>query len=140
MTPTISFSDESMRCPTCAGRGWTLGKKTQRGVLVVTQNMCRRCDSRGFIPHPKPADGATTYRHGTWVQKEEYAYPNGGMTRKFRAVAVDENNVQSWVTGTAGIPDTYFTIPARIRKHGLTVRGYLSLDNYTLIFRAYKKD
>jgi hypothetical protein len=135
---TVAFSDESMRCPTCAGRGWGISRKQLHGQLVVTQKPCKKCDSRGYLPHPAPADGATTYRNGTWVQDEKYAYPNGGMTRKFRAITVNEHNVQAWATGTAGIPDTFFSIPARIRKFGKTIRGFLSLDNDTLIFTAYK--
>ncbi len=55
----------------------------------------------------------------TYVQREEYAYPNGGQTRKGHALFPDGKTRRVW----AGIPDTYFTIPAHARYNGFYVAG-----------------
>ena len=65
--------------------------------------------------------GKSYYSLNTWVQKEEYAYPNGGQTRKA---------VCRWPDGKlrvvyAGIPDTAFSIPAHGRLRGNYVRGWI---------------
>lgn len=70
----------------------------------------------------------------TWLDGEEMAYPNGAMRRKGRArVQVNPHNPVVLPYGKvrsvrAGIPDTYFTIPARLLLHGVRVKGYLSMD------------
>lgn len=68
----------------------------------------------------------------TWIDPEERAYPKGGFTRRGRAILRENpHNPVSLPYGSlfafkASIPDTYFTIPARIRWEGVIVRGYLS--------------
>lgn len=61
----------------------------------------------------------------TWLEDEGRAYPNGGQTR--RGMAIYPDGVVRRVF--AGIPDTYFTIPAHGRLHGKYVRGFVSLDD-----------
>lgn len=67
----------------------------------------------------------------TWIAPEEHAYPNGGFTRRGRA-KLDPNPHNPIVLPygriravRASIPDTFFSIPARLRYQGKTVRGYL---------------
>jgi len=60
----------------------------------------------------------------TWLEPEEHAYPNGGMTRRGRAL---------WPDGKlravrAGIPDTFFSIPAWGRLRGKYVVGFLVVN------------
>jgi hypothetical protein len=63
--------------------------------------------------------------NATSLQAEEYAYPNGGQTRKGRAYFPDGQIRRVW----AGIPDTYFSIPAHARIKGRYVRGSLSVGS-----------
>ena len=59
---------------------------------------------------------------GTWLEPEELCYPNGGMTRKAYVVCPDGAKRVS----TCGIPDTWFSIPARLRIKGQTITGYVT--------------
>lgn len=61
----------------------------------------------------------------TNLEPEERAYPNGGQTRRGEAICEDGKVRVVW----AGIPDTYFTIPAHIRSGGKYVAGYLTSDS-----------
>ena len=71
----------------------------------------------------------------TWIDNEELAYPHGGFTR--HGLAIVTPNLHNPVTLPYGqlravrlsIPDTYFTIPARLHHRGRTIRGYVSVDN-----------
>lgn len=71
----------------------------------------------------------------TWIDPEERAYSNGGFTRRGRAkLDANPHNPVALPYGEiravrASIPDTYFTIPARLRHAGKTVRGYLHSDD-----------
>jgi hypothetical protein len=72
----------------------------------------------------------------TRLDPEEYAYPNGGFTRKGKAILrANQHNPITLPYGEvrairASIPDTYFSIPARLRTVDRgTVKGYLSLDD-----------
>lgn len=73
---------------------------------------------------------------GSWLEPESLCYPAGGMTR--RAYALCEDNEYRLVT--CGVPDTYFSIPGRVRVGGKSVRGFVSGGGsdrgYT--FTAYK--
>ena len=64
------------------------------------------------------------YGSGTWVEAEEACYPNGGQTRRGRAIYPDGK----LRAVRAGISDTFSTIPAHGRIHGKYVAGYLSID------------
>ena len=46
---------------------------------------------------------------GTWMEPEEFCYPHGRMTRRGRALDPSGR----LVTISCGIPDSFFTIPAR---------------------------
>jgi len=87
------------------------------------------------------------YEHnGTWIEPEKMAYPRGGQTRKFSAY-LEETSYR--VSGKAGIPDTWFSIPANVRVKGAYVAGFLTLgrdpaspnedDISVLRFHPYKK-
>jgi hypothetical protein len=59
---------------------------------------------------------------GTWLEGEEFAYPNGGMTR--RCYALWEDGQKRLVK--CGIPDTFFSVPASGRRRGKTVPGFVT--------------
>ena len=63
----------------------------------------------------------------TFLQTEEYAYPHGNETRKGKAIYPD-GKIR---TVRAGIPDTYFSIPAHGRFRGHYVTGWLHCDDAT---------
>lgn len=69
-----------------------------------------------------------TFTHNTWLQDESAAYPNGGQTRKGLAIYPDGKPRRVY----AGIPDTYFSIPAHGRVGGKYVRGYVHVDDKLL--------
>ena len=82
---------------------------------------------------PKPAHPNAHHLGETWLEPEELTYPGGGFTR--RAVVVIQSNQHHPIEGLpvgsthvvkCSVPDTYFTIPARLRLTGRTIRGYLS--------------
>lgn len=68
--------------------------------------------------------GATQrWSRGTWLESEEHAYPNGGQTRRGSAVYPDGRTRRIF----AGIPDTYFSIPAHGRIRGRYVAGWVTV-------------
>lgn len=68
---------------------------------------------------------ATICPNGTWLEPEELCYPHGKMTRK--AYALFPDGEKRLVT--CGIPDTYFSIPAKpVKVNGAVVRGYVGSD------------
>jgi hypothetical protein len=77
----------------------------------------------------------------TYLAPEEHAYPNGGQTRRCRAICADGKVRVVY----AGIPDTYFSIPAH--RNGRTYeRGILMMqtdsdkpDFGELLFHVYPK-
>jgi len=76
--------------------------------------------------------------HGTYLAPEEHAYPNGGQTRRCIALWPDGKLHTTW----AGIPDTYFSIPAHGRLRGKYIRGYLTKegeDDRILYFNPHDK-
>lgn len=58
------------------------------------------------------------WNRGTYLEDESYAYPAGGQTRRGAAVYPDGKTRRIY----AGIPDTYFSIPA----HGRIGRRYVA--------------
>lgn len=69
--------------------------------------------------------------NGTWLEPEELCYPNGGMKR--RAYALFPDGVKRIVT--CGIPDTFFSIPAKpVKVNGVTVSGYVGSDENGIKF------
>lgn len=80
------------------------------------------------------------YAQETFLDPEEYAYSsrNGGLwgsRRRFGAI----NKKGKLVRGFCAIPDTYFTIPARIRVKGKNVLGYLTVGDGILQFHQSEK-
>ena len=71
----------------------------------------------------------------TWLQPEEFAYPSGGQTRKGVAYFVDKKYRRVW----AGIPDTYFSIPAHAKVTGKYVAGFLTSHEGEWQFNEYTK-
>lgn len=67
-------------------------------------------------------DPVTRLARGTWLQGESFAYPNGGQSRRGQAIYPDGTLRMVY----AGIPDTYFSIPAHGRIAGHYVAGYLT--------------
>ena len=71
----------------------------------------------------------------TYLAPESDAYPRGGQTRRCKALCADGKVRVVW----AGIPDTYFSIPAHARINGRYARGFLTMENGEVIFNAYAK-
>jgi len=76
----------------------------------------------------------------TWIDPEELAYPDGGFTRKGRVVLTrNPHNPIDLAYGEVrtvmvSLPDTAFSIPAKLRIRGKTVKGYVSSDPAGLMF------
>jgi hypothetical protein len=91
-----------------------------------------------------------SFKGGGWLEPEEFCYPAGGFTRRAKAVVrfnahnplpLQYTTVMSKGLPygslrivTASIPDTFSTIPARLRFARQTVKGFLSVDDGTLYF------
>lgn len=65
------------------------------------------------------------FKHDTWIYPEEAAYPNGNQTRKGCAIFPDGKKRRVW----AGIPDTYFSIPAHAKVKGKYQAGWVGVDD-----------
>lgn len=84
-------------------------------------------------PHPR-----SQHLGMTWLEPEELAYPNGAMRRRALVhVRPNEHNplpdlpIGSLRVVHCGIPDTYSTIPARLKFKGKALRGYVSVADRT---------
>lgn len=90
---------------------------------------------------PKPRPGSFMGRpipnqefdDGTWLEGEEFAYPHGGFTRRAYAECEDGELRLAWCS----IPDTAFSLPARVRIGTKTVKGFLTSRAAGLAFVAY---
>jgi hypothetical protein len=73
----------------------------------------------------------------TWIDPEEYAYPAGSIrqSRRKGKVLCADGRIR---TATLGIPDTFFSIPARVYAHGKTVAGYVHVCEEEFCFSAYR--
>lgn len=69
---------------------------------------------------------------GTWLEAEEAAYPSGGFTRRARAICPDGRLRVVQVS----IPDTYSSIPARLRLRGKTFTGWVGVEDNVLRFHS----
>jgi len=73
----------------------------------------------------------------TWIDAEELAY-NVPLQRSPRRAFVycPDGRLR---TARLGIPDTYFSIPARLSAHGRTITGYVTTtdDGADFEFRPY---
>lgn len=97
---------------------------------------------------PKPRDSnfmgmkesASISPDGTWLEPEAITYPSGGFHRRARAVLrVNEHNPVTLPYGQlrvvrCSIPDTAWTIPARLKYRGQTIKGFLSWVDRVLTF------
>lgn len=70
----------------------------------------------------------------TWLEPEEITYPSGSMIRRCRAMC--EDGVLRVVL--CGVPDTFFSIPARTKIKGKSVRGFVTYDDNVYKFNQYK--
>lgn len=80
--------------------------------------------------------GGTTYPDGTWLEDEAFTYPSGGYHRRCKATCQDGKQR----VFRCSIPDTYFSIPARGKISGLSVKGFLSGDENGMTFTQYEND
>jgi hypothetical protein len=76
----------------------------------------------------------TTFDNGTWLEAEEKAYPNGTYTRLARCICPDGK----LRVVLCSIPDTYFSIPAKMRIGKTTVKGWIGKEDYGLVFHKNK--
>ena len=73
----------------------------------------------------------------TWLEGEALTYPSGGFKRRARVVLRrNPHNPIELRYGSlrivhASIPDTFSSIPARLRVAGQTIIGYVSVDPAT---------
>jgi hypothetical protein len=102
----------------------------------------------GFQPDWSKAPAAAEYfqrRTGlgvyTYLEPEEKAYPNGAIRRRGYVELRQNPNRLSLdlpygrlITVYAGIPDTYFSIPAVYRYRGQRIRGFVSRQDDRLYF------
>jgi hypothetical protein len=68
-----------------------------------------------------------TFANGTWLDPEQLCYPSGAITagRKAKALCPD-GKVR---TCQVGLPDTIFSIPARVKVFGKTVTGFVFVNH-----------
>jgi hypothetical protein len=68
------------------------------------------------------------FAKGTWLDPEELCYPSGSISagRKAKALCSD-GRVR---TCQVGIPDTFFSIPARTKAFGRSVTGYCYMSEH----------
>jgi len=72
----------------------------------------------------------------TRIDPEEFAYPAGSIrqSRRKGLAIFPDGKIR---TVTLGIPDTYWTIPARAKARGKTLSGFVSFkDDGELHFNA----
>jgi len=77
----------------------------------------------------------------TWLEPEELAYPSGGFGIRRAYVVLRQNphnpimlDYGKLATVLVSIPDTFSTIPARLRTHGQRIKGYVSVDTGSEVF------
>lgn len=75
-----------------------------------------------------------------FLADEELAYGARGpiLNRPFRA-QLDGAEPGVTVTGKAGVPDTFFSIPAFAYIKGKRTRGFIMMDDGLLLFVPYKE-
>ena len=73
--------------------------------------------------------------HGTWLEAESFTYPSGGFHRRaYVELKQNPHNPIDLPYGErrivrASIPDSYFSIPARLRIAGRTIAGFISVTD-----------
>ena len=76
------------------------------------------------------------FDNNTALQDEECAYPYGAAVRD--GIAIDAQSGKR-IRVRAGIPDTYFTIPAFTGARERRRAGYLSVDDGVLTFHGRRQ-
>lgn len=84
-----------------------------------------------------PTGGRPQVLHGMWLEAEEFAYPNGGFFRRAYVIVRRNPNRDDLPNLPYGerrvvlcsVPDTYFSIPAKLVHQGRTVRGFISVQD-----------
>lgn len=80
-----------------------------------------------------PSGECPAIMNGTWLESESFAYPRGGFTRRaYVELRRNPNNPVELPYGRCyvvrcSIPDTAFSIPARLRFRGNTIAGFISV-------------
>lgn len=69
--------------------------------------------------------------NASWIEPEEFAYPNGGQTRKCHVMFPDGKMRIAF----CGIPDTYFSIPAHCSIKGKYIAGFIFSGDKAFEFR-----
>jgi len=111
-------------------RVWTPAARVPRGYHKAARAMLERVkDALGIYHAPAPAPRRTiegtrapSTLGSTWIESESVAYPSGAMVRR---AWVRCETTGRYIHALAGIPDTFFSIPARAGK----VRGFISIDS-----------
>ena len=78
---------------------------------------------RATAPYVRPSPGTTSFAHDTWIEPEERCFPHGGFHRQARCLWQGRHRLVR-----ASLPDTLFSIPARLGHRGQTLRGFLSVS------------
>jgi hypothetical protein len=90
-------------------------------------------------PHPCKLWGehheASRWDDGTWLEPEQMCWFGG---RERRGYARCPNGKLQLVI--AGLPDTFFSIPARARIRGKLVKGFLTIEDTGLVFTPDKPE
>lgn len=77
---------------------------------------------------------------GSWLEPESITYPSGGFLRRaYVFIRANKHNPVSLPYGElrvvkCSIPDTFFSIPARLATKDGTIRGYISTLDDRLCF------
>lgn len=111
-------------------REWYVSAGSFSGPFYDGIRLYPKGEPFGHRRNPGSGSQRQHFAQDTWLDPEEYAYPAGSLRqsrRKFKAMMNAGVKGKDYVTGVAGIPDTYSTIPARGKFHGRTVHGYLSV-------------
>jgi hypothetical protein len=80
--------------------------------------------------------GGPQHAGETWLEDEAITYPSGAMIR--RAYCRCEDGALRVVV--CGIPDTFFSIPARARIKGKSVTGFITHRDEEFRFIAHKEE
>ena len=83
---------------------------------------------------------------GTWLEPEEITYPSGGFHRRaYVFLRKNQHNPISLPYGEkrvvrCAVADSFFTIPARFKYKGRTIKGYISSVDDVMTFTPEASD
>jgi hypothetical protein len=85
-----------------------------------------------YSPGNEPAQ---LFQDGSWLEAECFAYPEGEhFSRRAYVNFGDQFRVVE-----CGVPDTYFSIPARVRIKGARLKGFITVSDGKLVFHEEEK-